>query len=83
MPWLENNIFKFSADGMIHTTGREEIKPVKHSGRKEIINEITYRDAHVCLTCPLPPEECTGERECFLRRKKELEKEKRNVKNGE
>lgn len=79
MPWLENNIIKFSADGMIHTTGREEIK---HNGRKEIINDITYRDAHVCLTCPY--EECTGERECFLRRKKELEKEKNgNVKNSE
>ena len=79
MPWWENSIIKFSADGMIHTTGRE--RP-KHNGRKDILNEITYKDAYVCLTCPY--EECSGERECFLRRKKEIEKErKENAENGE
>ena len=49
MPWWENSIIKFNADGMIHTTGRERHK---HNGRKDIINEITYKDAYVCLTCP-------------------------------
>lgn len=71
MPWLDNYIFRFGADGLIHTTRQQN---GKSNGRKEVINEITYNDAHVCLTCPY--EECSGERECFLKRKKELEEKK-------
>lgn len=44
------------------------------AGRKDLWTDATYKDAYVCLTCTLP--ECEGERECFAKRKKELEESK-------
>lgn len=64
---------KFSADGLVHTAVPQKA-PVP-SGRKDLWNEETYKDAWVCLTCPL--EECEGEQKCFVRRKKMLEGRKR------
>lgn len=64
----ESELFKFAADGMIHA-----VQPQKQvRKRRDLLNEDTYEDASICLTCPL--EECSGERKCFLKRKKLLEK---------
>lgn len=60
--------FKISADGLIHTAQR--LDPPK--GRRDIHNESSTEDPRVCLSCPLP--ECSGERACYLMRKKEMEK---------
>lgn len=73
----ENEIFeaglKFGADGLLHTAVPQ--KASAPAGRKELHTDDMYKDAYVCLTCPL--EDCEGERECFVRRKKELEGKKR------
>lgn len=66
---------RLGADGLLHTAvpqGRPS------PGRKELHTDETYRDAYVCLTCPL--EDCDGERECFVRRKKLLGAEGRKNK---
>ncbi len=62
---------RFAEDGLIHLA-RLQGNPAP--GRKDLWTDATYKDAHVCLTCTLP--ECEGERDCFLRRKKELEEKR-------
>lgn len=69
---LDELALKLSADGMIHT-----VQPIHLMRKKrDLLNEETYEEASVCLTCPLP--ECSGDRKCYLRRKKQLEAEKNN-----
>lgn len=59
---------KFAADGLVHPAAPQG-RP--SPGRKDLHTDDMYKDAYVCLTCPL--EDCEGERECFARRKKMLE----------
>lgn len=62
----------FSSDGLVHTapeTGEKRSKTM--FGRREIINEVSYKDAAVCLNCTM--EECEGERGCFKLRRKLLD----------
>lgn len=64
----------FSGDGMIHAVSpvlEKRSKTIK--GRREVINEVSYKDARVCLGCTM--EECEGERKCFKMRRKWLQTE--------
>ncbi len=71
---LNELALKLSADGMIHT-----VQPIQRTRKKrDLLNEETYEEASVCLSCPLP--ECSGERTCYLRRKKQLEEEQNHEK---
>ena len=72
MPERDEMGNKTSVDGMLHTVQR--LDPT-HRGRRDIHNNDSYDDAYVCLTCPA--EVCEGDLECFLKRKKQLEEEKR------
>ncbi len=72
--------FKVSADGLIHTVRRESEKPRENKRMDELHNTSTFEDAMVCLTCERP--RCDGERECFLKRKKQLAESAKNSEGG-
>ncbi len=75
--WSDNDTLRqlFGNDGQIHTV-QAPTKP--SAGRKNILNDVTFREAYVCLTCTA--ETCEGERKCFLKRRKKLLEEKQNGK---
>lgn len=65
---MHEELYKFAADGMIHT-----VQPQRQVRKKrDLLNEDTYEDAQVCLSCPR--EKCSGRRKCFMARKKEMER---------
>ena len=65
----------FGADGLIHTAPRQNLT-VRYYKRK---NQLRPEDPSVCLTCTA--ERCDGTAECYTKRKKALEAQKRRMKN--
>lgn len=61
----------FSADGLIHTAPRQNLT-VRYHKRQ---NKPRPEDASVCLTCTA--ETCDGTNECYRKRKKMLELQRR------
>lgn len=61
----------FGADGLIHTAPRQNLT-VRYYKRK---NQLRPEDPSVCLTCTA--EHCDGTAECYTKRKKALEAQKR------
>lgn len=61
----------FGADGLIHTAVRQNLT-VRYYKRK---NQMRPEDPTVCLSCTA--EHCDGTAECYKKRKKQLEIQRR------
>lgn len=62
----------FGADGLIHQAPRQNLT-IRYGKR---LNQMRPEDPSVCLSCTA--ETCDGKADCYRRRKKQLDQQRRN-----